>query len=271
MLKVKNTMIDKVYVDMLYDNIIKRKSFHLFRYNKTKVHYKDSYHITDKEISNIYTFFKKIVPLYKDIKVDIKIVDNTYTNCNRGQEYCILFYSEKKDNYLQNIGFIGEQLDLYLVANNIGTLWYGIGKIDDNYYNGLEFVTMMAICKVPSDSFRKDMFKSKRKEVVDIWEGDNYLDIANIVRFAPSSCNTQPWKVRENNNELEIYRYKNPSKRGIMPIKKIVYQNLIDIGIFILFISIVLTKNGYSYSLDLFDDNENNESELTKIAMIRLE
>ena len=42
-----------------------------------------------------------------------------------------LLYSEKKDNYLQNIGYIGEQLDLYLVSKNIGTLWFGIGKVKE--------------------------------------------------------------------------------------------------------------------------------------------
>ena len=40
-------------------------------------------------------------------------------------EYCHilvdtkLLYSEKKDNYLQNIGYLGEQLDLYLTSLNI--------------------------------------------------------------------------------------------------------------------------------------------------------
>lgn len=56
---------------------------------------------------------------------------------------------------------------------------------------------MIAIAKIDSeDKFRKAMFKSKRKKVKEIWSGEYYLDIANIVRFAPSSCNTQPWKVR---------------------------------------------------------------------------
>ena len=262
--------MDKLYLDMLYDNIFKRKSFHLFRNNKTKELYKDNYHITDDEINNIYSFFENTIPLYKDIKVGIKIVKPELTNCNRGQEYSILFYSEKKNGYLQNIGYIGEQLDLYLVSNNIGTLWYGIGKIDE-VYDGLEFVTMMSICKVPEDSFRKDMFKSKRKELTEIWDGEKYLDIAKIARFSPSSCNTQPWKVYENNNRLEIYRYKNPNKRGIMPIKKVVYQNLIDIGIFILFMNVLLSKKGYKYDMELFLDNETNISELTKIAIIRIE
>lgn len=49
---------------------------------------------------------------------------------------------------------------------------------------------MIAIKKVDSSKFRKDMFKSKRKSISEIWKGDYYLDIADVVRFAPSSCNT---------------------------------------------------------------------------------
>lgn len=46
---------------------------------------------------------------------------------------------------------------------------------------------MIAIAKVDSeDKFRKDMFKRKRKNLEEIWNGDYYLDIANIARFAPN-------------------------------------------------------------------------------------
>ena len=72
-----------------------------------------------KELKDIEEKFSKLKPLVEDIKVKIKIVKKE--SILRGQEYCILFYSEKKDNYLQNIGYLGEQLDLYLVSKNIGT------------------------------------------------------------------------------------------------------------------------------------------------------
>ncbi len=111
----------------LYDMIFKRKSFHLFR-NIGKEH------ITNDELKNIEEYFSKLKPLVDDIKVKIKIVKEGAT-CRRGQEYCILFYSEKKENYLQNIGYLGEQLDLYLVSKNIGTLWFGIGKVDEKQYD----------------------------------------------------------------------------------------------------------------------------------------
>ena len=259
-------------MNSLYQYIFERKSFHLFRDNKSKEYYKENYHITDDEIYKIDEFFKNLTPLMDNIKVKIRIVKEEETNCKRGAEYCILFYSEQKQNYLQNIGYIGEQLDLYLVSLNIGTLWYGIGKTNELIYDGLSFVTMMAICKVPQKSFRKDMYKSKRKSIEEIYDGTNYLDVIDIARFSPSSCNTQPWYVKENNkkHDLEIYRYKKDGKRGIMPNDKVVYQNLIDIGIFIYLLGLILTEKGYnifSLLIDCGDGPENTKDEMVLNAI----
>ena len=242
----------------LYNMIFKRKSFHLFRGIGNE-------HITDEELRDIEEFFNKVEPLYDDIKVKIKIVKEG-ASCKRGQEYCILFYSEKKDNYLQNIGYMGEQLDLYLVSKNIASLWFGIGKVEEKQLDGLDFVIMIAISKADSDDkFRKDMYKSKRKEVSEIWNGDSYLDIANIVRFAPSACNTQPWLVDAKENELNVYRYRKLGKRGIMPKDRVVYYNQIDIGIFLCFLELCLDKNNIKYDRELFIE-EDHEKEKNLIA-----
>ena len=246
----------------LYDMIFKRKSFHLFRNIGNEK-------ISDEEIIDIENKFKEFKPLVDDIRVKIKIVKDKIT-CRRGQEYCILFYSEKKDNYLQNIGYLGEQLDLYLVSKNIGTLWFGIGKVEEKEFDGLDYVIMIAIHKVDSlDKFRKDMYKSKRKEVSEIWEGNSYLDIANIVRFAPSACNTQPWKVLSSDNELKVYRYRKVGKRGIMPKDRVIYYNQIDIGIFLCFLELCLEKNNIKYNRELFvEEDHENEYNLTSVYKI---
>ena len=241
----------------LYDMIFKRKSFHLFR-NIGKEY------ITNDELKNIEEYFTNLKPLVDDIKVKIKIVKEGAT-CRRGQEYCILFYSEKKENYLQNIGYLGEQLDLYLVSKNIGTLWFGIGKVDEKQYDGLDYVIMIAIAKVDSaEKFRKDMYKSKRKELQEIWNGENYLNIANIVRFAPSACNTQPWIVESSEKKLKVYRYRKQGKRGIMPKDKVIYYNQIDIGIFLCFLELCLKKNNIDYNRNLYiEENHEEEKNLT--------
>ena len=246
----------------LYNMIFKRKSFHLFRNIGNE-------HITEDELKNIKNHFNELKPLNPDIKVKIKIVKEGAT-CKRGQEYCILFYSEKKDNYLQNIGYLGEQLDLYLVSKNIGTLWFGIGKVEEKQFDGLDFVIMIAISKVDSEEkFRKDMYKSKRKELSEIWNGNYYLDIANIVRFAPSACNTQPWKVEALEKEIKVYRYRKEGKRGIMPKDRVIYYNQIDIGIFLFFLELCLEKNKISYNRKLFIETDHEaENNLTAIYNI---
>ena len=85
----------------LYRMIFKRKSFHLFQDI-------DNCSITANDIQDIEETYKKFVPLNSDIKTDIRIVAANETTCRRGEQFCVLLYSEKKDNYLQNIGYLGE-------------------------------------------------------------------------------------------------------------------------------------------------------------------
>jgi len=124
---------------------------------------------------------------------------------------------------------------------------------------------MIAIAKIDDETkFRKDMYKSKRKELYEIWNGDYYLDIANIVRFTPSACNTQPWFVESSEKELKVYRYRKPGKRGIMPIEMVKYYNQIDIGIFLCFIELCLNKNNIKFERTLYiEENVDNEKNLT--------
>lgn len=231
----------------LYEAIFKRKSFHLFRDCGEE-------RITQEELRQIEEDFNTFTPLDSSIKVKIKITDET-SNCKRGQDYCIWFYSEIKDCYLENIGYLGEQLDLYLVKRNIGTLWFGIGKVKEKVLDGLNFVIMMAIRKIDSsDKFRKDMYKSKRKEIDEVWQGDSLLEVAQIVRFAPSACNSQPWVVYDEEKTLKIYR--ESKRRGIMPKNLISYYNQIDMGIFMCFMDLCLEHNNISYKKEVFKEKE---------------
>ena len=237
--------------ELLYQMIYKRKSFHLF---------KDTGHISQEELHQIDFLFRKCEPLIPDIKVKMKIVPAEMTTCKRGQEYCILLYSEKKEGYLPNIGYIGQQLDLWLASMNIGALWFGIGKTDVASEANLDFVIMIAIAKMEESQFRKNMFKSKRKPLEEIWSGEHYLEIANIARFAPSACNTQPWIVESSEQELRVFRYKEPGKRGIMPADKVAYYNRIDIGVFLLILEVCLEHESVEFERTLFEDMQEEKS-----------
>ena len=242
-----------------YPMIFKRKSFHLFRnVGEEKL---EASEITD--IENAWNTFE---PLYPDIKTAIRIVPSEKVNFKRDAEYCILMYSEKKDNYLLNMGYLGEQLDLFLVEKNIGTLWFGIGKADEKAYNGLDYVIMIAVHKIGDTSlFRKDMFQSKRRPLEETWQGET-LGVADIARFAPSACNSQPWRVKNENNILTVSRYKKAGKVGIMPVAAVSRYNKIDMGIYLCILEVCMAEKGLTWTRQLFIDSADEDDTYTKVA-----
>lgn len=238
-----------------YEQIFKRKSFHLFR---------GAGKLTNDDLKGLEEFIKTVKPLDLDIRTEIRIVSEKETSCMRGGEYCILFYSEKKGDYLHNIGYMGQQIDLYCSSVNIGALWYGIGWPKVKKVNDLDYVIMIAIARMPEDSFRKDMFKSKRKPLEESWCGET-LGVAEIARFAPSACNSQPWFVENADNELKVYRCR-PKNRGIMPANKVNYYNRIDIGIFLFILEVCLEHEGIQTERILHEDTADERPDKTLVA-----
>ena len=236
----------------LYDMIFKRKSFRRFS---------DTLTLSEEEVRDISKKIKKLIPLVNGIEVKYKIVPREKTTSKRG-EYCLLIYSEEKEHYLLNIGYMFEQLDLYLASKNIGVCWYGMGKVNEPQYENLKYVIMMALGKGLESEFRKDYKKSKRKETRDIWKGDLSLEIADFVKYAPSACNTQPWRVVCEDYTLKIYR--TTEIKSIMPKEKVPFYNSIDMGIFLYFIELALSYNKISFQRTL--SPENNDSNLISIA-----
>lgn len=248
----------------LYENIFKRKSFHLFmNVGKEK--------LSEEELEDIKKAYEEFVPLDPSIKTKIRIVPEHDTNAHVGAEYCILMYSETKEGYLQNIGYLGQQLDLYLVSKGIGSLWYGMGKTDDPAYDGLEYVIMFCIRKIKDASaFRKDMFKSKRKELLEIWEGNEIKGVTDIARFAPSAVNSQPWLVKRDGDTLNVYRYRKAKLFSMFPVDKAAYFNRIDIGIFLCILELCLTHEGQLFERELVTgDNGYDELSLNAKYLLK--
>ena len=238
--------------------IFKRKSFHFFK-NVGNAH------LSATELQEIEAYFYDLKPLVEGINVKIKFVKES-TTCKIGQEYCVLFYSEKKEGYLQNIGYLGEKLDLYFAAKNIGACWYGLGKVDEKEYEGLDFVIMMAIKKIDDPlKFRQDLSKVKRKDLNEFWKGDNYKEIGEVSRYAPSAVNTQPWEVETSANEIKVYRL--PYK-GIMPKASITYYNQVDIGIYLCVLEVCMDENKISYDREIKIVKDGNRY-LTAIYQIK--
>ena len=223
--------------------IFKRKSFHVFF---------ESERLCEEELQTIRTFCMQAKPLDASIRIGFRILNHVETSCRRG-EYCILFYSEKKQFYLQNIGFLVEQVDLQLAKNSIGCCWYGVGTPDRYTMEGnLEYVIMLAIAKQPEHRFRKDVSKATRLALKEIYLGIRFESIVQVSRYAPSACNSQPWKIEDQEHGFAVYRVFR--KQGIMPKNMVAYYNQIDLGIFLLFIELCLDHERYQYQRILYED-----------------
>ena len=238
-----------------YEQIFKRKSFHLFR---------GAGKLTDDDLKGLEEFIKTVKPLESGIRTEIQIVPKSQTFSMCGADKCILFYSEKKGDYLRNIGYMGQQIDLYCSSVNIGALWYGIGRAKVMKINNLDYVIMIAIARMPENSFRKDLSEAKRKSVDEIWTGEK-LGIADIVRYSPSAVNSQPWFVENVGNTLQVYRVW-PNNRGIMPANRVNYFNRIDIGIFLFILEVCLEHEGLKTERILHEDTADERPDKNLVA-----
>lgn len=249
--------------ETLYNMIFKRKSFHLFRgLGEGK--------LTAAELEQIEAFYHTLTPLCPDIRTAMRIVPAGETTNQHGQEYCIALYSEKKGNYLQNIGYLGQLLDLYLVSRNIGTCWYGIGKAKEDTCQGLPYVIMIAIAKVDDPKkFRKDMHQAKRKPLAETWQGQFLEGVSEVARFAPSACNSQPWRAEREGGTVKVFRFRKPGRVGILSAQSAKYFNCIDMGIYLCILELCLKHCGTAYELTVCPD-EGADGEKTLNAVITL-
>ena len=245
-------------MDDLYEMIFKRKSFR--RFNK-------ELSISGAELEMIQRKISELTPLIKEINIDTKIVPKEETSCRRGQ-YCILVYSQVAPNYLLNVGYLFEQLDLFLASIDIGVCWYGLGKeVKKEDPDDQNYIIMLNIGKSSPSEFRKDYTKSKRKDTTAIWNGEYHLPTAEVAKYAPSACNSQPWRVVARKDKIEIYR--STKVKSIIPKEKIDFYNTMDMGIFLCFIELALKKSGIVFHRDLY--NEWERVDLMPIATYKLE
>jgi nitroreductase len=138
--------------------------------------------------------------------------------------YYLVFGSEEKDGFLENIGFIGQQLDLFLSASGLGACWLGASKPEEEVVSVLPHVICMSFGK-PAGHLHRKLSGFKRKRPEEISEGtDERLEAA---RLAPSAVNAQNWYFIAEGGKIHCYRKKSKSLLGA------VYNKLhaIDMGI----------------------------------------
>ena len=236
--------------------VYKRKSMRKYRGMKLSV----------DELTAVQEYLHQARPLVPEIKVEYEIVPCSQTNCKFNAEYCLIVYSEGKNLWLANIGYILEQWDLYLATLNIGVCWYGMGKVDETERHGLKYGIMLCFGKCDEADFRKETSEFERKNVNEFWSviassSLTLFAVGETARLAPSAVNSQPWKVEQEGNTLRVYREK--GKTPLLSNILFKHWNKVDIGIFLAFLEIALESEGYTFERTLHPDTDNTKSVLT--------
>jgi len=201
----------------LADTMYKRKSVRVYSREKSDILENDGDLIKALEIQ----------PLAADIKVIAKILRKDQINNDRS-DYCVAFYSEKKAHYLENIGFIGQQIDLELQSSGLGTCWWGMKKPNKNFsrIDGLDCVVTMSAGLPQTAETRNypEGFKRKTVNEITLSGTDKLIEAA---RIAPSAVNLQPWLIEKIDNKYNFYIR---SPKGIIE-KMLKDLRRLDIGI----------------------------------------
>lgn len=183
--------------------------------------------VDGKTLEAIAQFAAGMKPLYPHIRVAHKLVTKEqvrfYLPWKTPQLLAI--YSETKEGYLENVGFLYQQMDLYLQSLGLGSCWMGLGKVrGDEGLDGMDFVILLAFGHT-QDTFRDGAADFKREPLAKI--ADREDPALEPARLAPSSVNSQPWFFTHEGGAIHAFC----SKRGVLRNPTLGAMNRIDMGI----------------------------------------
>lgn len=215
-------------------------------YKRQSIRKYDEASLTEEALDEIRQFIHSARVLNPDIDWSYDIVgrDNVRTLQRFKAPHYLLMFSQVKDNYLQNIGFIFQQVDLFLQSKGIGSCWVGAGSPKD-YENpkGQKFIILLAFGK-PQGRLYRESTEFQRKIICEI--SDQRDSKLMPARLAPSAANTQTWYFTHNDDgSYNLYR----NKRKIRLNKKMDVWNQIDMGIALAHIY-VANEDTFKFSLD---------------------
>lgn len=180
-----------------------------------------SYSDEEIDINIIHDFMSEVKPLNEDASYRYEILTPSEVN-NRlrfTSPYYLALYADKKENHL-DIGFIFQQLCLYLQSLSISSCWVGLVSPKKK---SPDFVISIAFGKSNNMTRNREQFKRKSLSEISDFEDERLIP----AQLAPSAVNFQPWYFKHTDEGFDVYQVKqNILKRQI--VKK---WNLIDVGI----------------------------------------
>lgn len=203
----------------LYPLIFKRKSIRNY----------DLSPLNEDTLGDIRDQMSNLIPLHDNIKTEMKIISlsDVKKRLMKPAPHYIAVFSETKEDYLTNIGFMLQQMDLILAGNGIGTCWQGIPVPKASVLNGsdLKFIILIAFGKPTEPLYRDSTSEFKRKSLHEISRVEDADELVEPARLAPSATNNQPWYFTGDKTMVHAYSVK-PNFIKALVVKKYIPINM---------------------------------------------
>ncbi|MCR5294761.1 MAG: nitroreductase family protein [Lachnospiraceae bacterium] len=177
--------------------------------------------LSEDTLKRIGAFYEEVESLFPGIRTEIGITDNLdRKHMPKGlfavkAPYYLTVYSERKDRYAVNAGYICEQMSLYMHTLGLGSCFLGSAKLPKKkrVHDDLTFVIMMAFGK-PEGILSRRSADAKRLPLQKLCTyrdepGRMIRELLEAARLAPSAFNTQPWRFVAADGNIHIFSKKN--------------------------------------------------------------
>lgn len=230
----------------LYQMIFKRRSIRKFKKEQ----------VPEQLLKDILYFGSCVSRLHADIQIKMEIRENQDGNLPvKGlwkveAPYYLVFYSEEKEGYMENAGYVLEPILLYMTGKGIGTCYLGNTKVAEPEPAGMKQVIAVAF-GYPKTLLYRDPATAKRlplKELCVFKEeaGEPIKNILKAVRLAPSSMNVQPWRFIVYHDKIYIF-----ACREFLPSIPFVTMRELSIGVMLSHLSIAAEEMWMNLKLEV--------------------
>lgn len=186
--------------------------------------------VDEATLAGIRAFMDGLTPLIPGAATAARIIRTeqaSFLQKWRNPQY-LAFYAAEGDDALINVGYMYQQLELYLQSLGLGACWVGLGHPDEKEVptpEGMRLAVMMAFGHPDEVALRSGEADFKRRTLAELSDvPDDRLEVA---RLAPSATNSQPWFFTHEGSALHVFR----EELGLIKKRTHGRMNPIDMGI----------------------------------------
>ena len=216
----------------LYDPIFRRKSIRS---------YSDA-PLSPEQLSAIKSEIGNVVPLLPAERFHLALGEAK-------EGWRIYGYCENTPLSNANLGFVLQQLDLSLYLQGLGRLWFGMGRDPGGSKppKGLSYAMCLKVGNAAEPIARDSAEEFTRNPIGEVIDEDDFYELFEPVRLAPSARNSQPWYFTEDDDVVRAWR-KQP---GLLNKLFIDRMNWVDMGIALCHAALAIEHAGKPFEAEI--------------------